>query len=97
MIDPYDVLGLPADADDDAIRRRYLELVRQFPPDHHPERFSAVRQAYEQLKDLETRLSHRLFETNRAVSLGPVIETLEKDAPRPRLSLAQLLEMAKRP
>ena len=43
MSDPYDVLGLPPDSDDEAIRRRYLELVRQFSPEHHPERFSAVR------------------------------------------------------
>jgi hypothetical protein len=30
MTDPYAELGLPADADDAAIRRRYLELVKQF-------------------------------------------------------------------
>ena len=36
-MDPYAALDLPADADDAAIRRRYLELVREFPPDHHPE------------------------------------------------------------
>jgi curved DNA-binding protein CbpA len=39
MSDPYTVLGLPPDSDDDTIRRRYLELVRRFPPEHHPEKF----------------------------------------------------------
>ena len=41
MTDPYAVLGLPADSDDETIRRRYLELVRQFSPEHHPEKFAA--------------------------------------------------------
>ena len=36
MNDPYAILGLSDDADDDAIRRRYLELVKRFPPEHHP-------------------------------------------------------------
>jgi len=62
MPDPYQVLGLPPESGDDAIRRRYLELVRQFPPERHPERFAAVRQAYETLRDLDARLSYRLFE-----------------------------------
>ena len=56
VTDPYDVLGLPADADDEAIRRKYLELVRQFTPDQNPEKFAQVRSAYEALKDLNTRL-----------------------------------------
>ena len=47
MNDPYSLLGIEPDADDETIRRRYLELVRQFPPEHHPEKFAAVRAAYE--------------------------------------------------
>ena len=62
MSDPYQVLDLPADSDDEAIRRRYLELVRQFSPEKHSEKFAAIRAAYEKLKDLDTRLRYRLFE-----------------------------------
>ena len=40
MSDPYGILGVPPGADEAAIRRRYLELVRQFPPDR--ERFAAI-------------------------------------------------------
>ena len=29
MVDPYSTLGVEADADDETIRRRYLELVQQ--------------------------------------------------------------------
>ena len=51
MDDPHVVLGLPPDCDDETIRRRYLELVRQFSPEHHPEKFAAVRAAYERLRE----------------------------------------------
>ena len=36
MSDPYEVLGLPRTADEAETRPRYLELVRQFPPDRDP-------------------------------------------------------------
>ena len=66
MADPYKILGLPADSDDTAIRRRYLELVKKFQPEHHPEKFAAIRAAYESLRDLTTRVRHRLFEAGKA-------------------------------
>ena len=43
MTDPYTVLGVKPEDDDETIRKRYLVLVRQFTPEHSPERFSAVR------------------------------------------------------
>ena len=42
MSDPYEVLGLPRFADEAEIRRRYLELVRQFSPDRDPSRFAEI-------------------------------------------------------
>ena len=33
MVDPYEALGLSPQADEKEIRERYLELVREFPPD----------------------------------------------------------------
>ena len=91
MSDPYAVLGVPADSDDAAIRRRYLELVKQFSPEHHPQKFAAVRQAYELLRDLDTRLKHQLFEAGRAESIDALIEDIVRTAPRPRKSLQELL------
>ena len=91
MDDPYQVLGLPPDSDDEAIRRRYLELVRQFSPERHPERFAAVRQAYESLRDLNTRLRHRLFEAGRNDSVDAIIEELSCRSTRRCLSLESLL------
>lgn len=60
-MDPYDILGLSPDADDDAIRKAYLDLVRRFSPDADPEAFKRISRAYEQVKDEKTRLSHYLF------------------------------------
>src|SRR5881275_1901511 len=96
MTDPYAVLGLPADADDEAIRRRYLELVRQFTPEHHPERFAAVRAAYESLRDLNTRLRYRLFEAGKKESIDKLIEEVQCRSPRRRMSLATLLSTARK-
>jgi DnaJ-class molecular chaperone len=91
--DPYVVLGLPADADDETIRRRYLELVRQFSPEHHPQKFAAIRAAYDRLRDLDTRLQHRLFETAIHESLDGIVEEIECRSPRRRLSLKDLLSL----
>ncbi len=61
-MDPYDVLGLPHDADDETIRKRYLEQVRRFSPDTAPEKFQRLRQAYEQVMDEGARRRYELFD-----------------------------------
>ena len=96
MADPYAVLGLPADSDDETIRRRYLELVRQFSPERHPEKFAAVRQAYESLRDLNTRLRYRLFEAGKNESVEHLIEELTCRSSRRRVSLETLLSLVKK-
>ena len=97
MTDPYAVLGLPADADDEAIRRRYLELVRQFTPEHHPEKFAAVRAAYESLRDLNTRLRYRLFEAGKNESVDAIIQEVTCRTARRRVPLQKLLSTVLKP
>jgi curved DNA-binding protein CbpA len=97
MTDPYAVLGLPPDSDDEAIRRRYLELVRQYSPEHHPEKFAAVRAAYESLRDLNTRLRYRLFEAGKNESVEAIIEEVTCRSPRRRVSLRTLLNTVPKP
>jgi curved DNA-binding protein CbpA len=97
MTDPYVVLGLPADSDDEAIRRRYLELVKQFSPERHPEKFAAIRRAYESLRDLETRLKYRLFEAGKTESIDAIVEDLKCRTNRRRLSLQALLQAVQKP
>ena len=61
MIDPYEVLGVSADATEEQIRQRYLALVREFPPEQEPKRFAEIRDAYDQLRDPVVSLERRLF------------------------------------
>jgi curved DNA-binding protein CbpA len=97
MTDPYAELGIPADADDETIRRRYLELVKQFSPERDPEKFARIRRAYESLRDLETRLRYRLFEAGKNESIDAILEDLACRTNRRRLSLQALLSTVQKP
>ena len=98
MLDPYDVLGLGRDASDSDIRRRYLELVREFPPDRAPERFTAVHEAYEALRDPARRLESQLFQTETASdSLEALANDLQRRLRETRLPVDRLLELANAP
>ncbi len=55
------VLGVASDADDQAIRQAYLEQVRLHPPDKQPEQFERIRDAYEILRDEQTRAARILW------------------------------------
>jgi curved DNA-binding protein CbpA len=91
MPNAYDVLGLPLDATDQQVRARYLELAREFPPEHHPERFAAVRAAYDKLKDLDARARYRLFEQGAEDTVEAITEEAACTTPRRRFGLSQLL------
>lgn len=67
-MNPYDILGLDPDADDKTVRNAYLEAVKRFPPEHYPERFSAVNEAYQTIKDEDSRLRYILFNTQSTVA-----------------------------
>jgi curved DNA-binding protein CbpA len=97
MNDPYKVLGLAPDADDEAVRRRYLELVKQHPPGQDAGRFNEVRKAYEQLRDLATRVRHRLFEIADNDSIEKITEELACQSPRRRVPLKTLLLLVRKP
>jgi curved DNA-binding protein CbpA len=91
MPDPYTVLELAPDADDEAIRQRYLELARRFPPEQNPERFAAVRTAYEKIKDLNSRANYRLFESGKDDAIDAIIEEAACRTPQRRIGLSELL------
>src|SRR5436190_17760660 len=95
MTDPYTVLGLPPDADDAAVRQRYLELVRRYPPEQAPERFAAVRAAYELLRDRDARLRYRLFEAGRSDTIEALIQEMTCRSRRRRPTLAELRSATK--
>jgi curved DNA-binding protein CbpA len=90
MPDPYTTLGVPPDTDDETVRRRYLELTREFPPEQHPEKSAAVRSAYEKLRTADARARHRLFEAWAEDTMEALIEEATCRTPRPRPGLAKL-------
>jgi len=59
--DPYAVLGLSPRAPARDIRRKYFELVRQYPPETHADEFKLVRAAYEKLQTEEAKAETDLF------------------------------------
>lgn len=48
---PFAVLGLTADASEEEIRSRYLELVKRYPPDREPEKFREIHIAFETARE----------------------------------------------
>jgi curved DNA-binding protein CbpA len=86
MRDPFTVLGVNEDAGDAEIRRRYLALVRDYPPDRAPERFREYRAAYEALSDERKRLETALLQTNAAALSRlrmAALQTVSAGSPRP--------------
>ena len=61
MLIHYLTLGLALEATDDEIRNRYLQLVKDFPPEKNPYRFQSINKAYEVLKDKRNRVRAKLF------------------------------------
>jgi curved DNA-binding protein len=70
--DYYDALGVPRDASEEDIRRAYRRLARQYHPDVNKapdaeDRFKAISEAYEVLRDSEKRsLYDRFGESSKA-------------------------------
>lgn len=95
MNDPYQTLGLNQTADEAAIRARYLELVRQFPPDRDPEKFAEIRAAYDQLRDPVETLKKRLFDLESPETFETIIADSRVDVRSKRLATSQLLDLAK--
>jgi curved DNA-binding protein CbpA len=97
MSDAYNILGLKPDADEAEIRKRYLELVREFPPDRAPERFAAIREAYDEVRDPHQRLEALLFDLSTRDTLESLISDLRARMRDSQVPLATLLKLAESP
>lgn len=95
MADPFEVLDLPKHAGEGEIRKRYLELVRAFPPERAPERFAAVHAAYQALRDPTARLEAQLFGFEcESDSLEALAADLRQRLRSVRLPVESLLSLA---
>lgn len=66
-MNPYEILGVTSETDDDKVRKAYLELVRRYPPERFPEKFTLISDAYQTLKDENSRLRYYLFNTDPGI------------------------------
>ncbi|WP_425617838.1 J domain-containing protein [Anatilimnocola sp. NA78] len=94
MTSPYEILGLTPQASEDEIRNRYLQLVREFPPDRAPQRFAEIRAAYDELRDPLVRLEKQIFSPVTQDSLSLLAADLRTRLKTSRLPVAALLSLA---
>lgn len=82
MKTPFDILGVPEDATDEAIKKAYLQNVRQYPPERAPEQFQNIRTAFEAIRTQHQRLKYQLFH-HEPPSLAALLErTLQTGKPQ---------------
>jgi len=96
MADPYEILGVSHGSSEADIRRRYLELVRQNPPDRVPERFAEIHQAYERLRDPVVRMEAKLFELESSDTLASVVADVRQRLRKARIPTQTLLSLAEK-
>ena len=98
MLADYLTLGLEPGATDDDIRKRYLELVKTHPPEHDPQRFQDITQAYERIKDQRSRIHHRIFGARECVDVEASLAYLVRAfAPkRRRAGLQELIQAVRK-
>jgi curved DNA-binding protein CbpA len=95
MNNPYEQLGLSPGADDAMIRKRYLELVRQYSPDQAPERFAEIHAAYDALRDPAKRVEDRVLDLHlKAHSLESITSQLQEQLRDCRFPVSLLVSWA---
>jgi hypothetical protein len=94
MQDPYETIGVRAGVDDETLRKRYLELVREFPPEKDPKKFAAIREAYDMLRDPVERVRRRVIHPCQEESLEDIIGELRSRLVGNRFPTQTLLDLA---
>ena len=90
--DPYRVLGVAPTAGADEIRTAYLKLLRAHPPEKEPERFKAIRAAYEKLKDETQRIRTAVMHMDLS-DTGPPLLFPEAASPPPVFDQSDLWDI----
>lgn len=81
-MNPYLILNVPDDAEDEAIRSAYLTQLRRHSPDTDPVGFERVQTAYQNIKDIESRCRWWFFERDEAPE-SPIALLIEREQIRP--------------
>lgn len=95
MQHPYTIFGLGPDADEAEIRGKYLELVKQFPPEREPQKAAEIRAAYDSLRDPVVRLESQLFDLQSSHTFDSLIDELKPDIRSRRLPTDLLLSLGR--
>ena len=91
--DPYAVLGVSPSADEKQIRQRYLQLVREHPPERDPEAFAEIRAAYDRVRNPVVSLEHRLFDLTTIETIDDILEEQSRQRSRRRIPTDVLLSL----
>ena len=89
----YHTLGLSPDCSEADLRKRYLELVRRYPPESHPEKFSKIHEAYEQLKNPLEAVPDMLFSFSSGDSIDRIVADVLDYVRDERLPTSLLMQM----
>jgi curved DNA-binding protein CbpA len=93
MANPFKVLGiLPADSDA-TVRKAYLSLVQEHPPERSPAEFQRITAAYEQVSDLRRRLGALLFTRGMGESFEEWEEEIRCEKRKERLRLEEIRQL----
>lgn len=57
----YKILGTRSNISQERIKEKYIEKLRMFPPETHPEEFEEIRRAYETLRDPKKRKQYDMM------------------------------------
>jgi hypothetical protein len=97
--DPYELLGVKPGVDEKELKRAYQRLLRLYRPDHKPDEFRRIREAYEAIRDHGQWFA---FLANQGAATGQELPDRERSdsesraehEPLPRTTVDQLLATA---
>jgi len=79
MKTPFEILNIPEDSSDEAVKKGYLAMVKQFPPERFPNEFQRICASYETVKTEKARLKFALFDA-AVPDMDELIRDIRADA-----------------
>ena len=89
---PYEVLGVSPEATIKDIKRKYRELVREFTPEHHPDKFMEIRSAYDALMSTEVEEQEKFPIYKKPLEFLKQDTQTQQDTLNPLVILGEIFE-----